>query len=219
MLRGASFENLLLSIPAILIAITFHEFSHGYVAYRLGDPTAKMYDRLTLNPIKHFDIIGGLMLLLVGFGWAKPVPINPTYFKNYKRDTALVGLAGPAANIIISFITLIVVRILAKTNLTVDFNSYSGIILIGFVTMLHYIIQINIALAVFNLIPVPPLDGSKILMAILPERYYNIMLRYENYGMIILMLLLITRILTPILRIVSNFILSNLELLVRLIGL
>ena len=201
MLRGASLEHILLSIPAVLIAITFHEYAHGYVAYKLGDPTAKNYGRLTLNPIRHIDPLGGIMLLVVGFGWAKPVPVNPAYFKNPKNGMAQVALAGPVSNIILAFITLLIAHIFEFQNIYV-------------LTMLVRLVILNIGLAIFNMIPIPPLDGSKIFSSLLPSRIYFGIMRYERYAHIILLLLLFTGILTPFLRWMVDWVLSALTFLV-----
>ncbi|MCG8500504.1 MAG: site-2 protease family protein [Firmicutes bacterium] len=210
MFRGNSLEQILLSVPALLIAITFHEFAHGYVAYRLGDPTAKNYGRLTLNPVKHLDPLGAITLLLVGFGWAKPVPVDPAYFRNPKKGMALVGLAGPAANIIIAFLTLVLAAIF-------EINLFRGT---GYLAgMMIYTIFLNIGLAVFNLIPIPPLDGSKIFSAFLPPKIYFGIMRYERYAHVILLLLLFTGILTPFLVFLQRIVLNALILIVNVLPL
>jgi Zn-dependent protease len=170
--------NLLLSIPAILIAITFHEYAHGWMAYRLGDPTPKFYGRLTLNPLAHLDPIGTLMLLIFRFGWAKPVPINPNNFSNYRRDTVLVSIAGPSANFLLAIIFALIGRIVMPLYI-IPINAFLSIS-----------IYVNIALAIFNLIPIPPLDGSKLLLLFLPYRYTYIMGFLEQYGFIIIVMLI-----------------------------
>lgn len=175
-------DNLLvyiLRIPALLISLTIHELSHGYVAYRLGDITAKSQGRLSLNPFRHLDPIGTIMMVVVGFGWAKPVPVNPLYFRDKKKGMMLVSVAGPLSNILLAFITVLVFYITTAIVGAV----YSGVqtpalYLLIFLQLLFYM---NLSLAVFNLIPVPPLDGSKILSAVLPtEKYFHLM-RYERY--------------------------------------
>ncbi len=167
-----------LLIPVILFALSVHEYSHGMVAYRLGDPTAKYAGRLTLNPLSHLDPMGTIMLFLVHFGWAKPVPVDPSYFANPKRDMLWVAVAGPASNMVLAFFSGLVIRFI---------NTYPALFLssaIGpsFVTMMHLSLQINLALAVFNLLPIPPLDGSKILYGVLPREYEHIAYNLERYG-------------------------------------
>lgn len=173
-------------IPALLIAITFHEVAHGWVAYKLGDPTAKNMGRLTLNPIPHIDPIGALMLLIARFGWAKPVPVNPLYFRgDRRRGMVLVSLAGPLANFIlafvISFLIYIVIYLLPVMELSVYVLQFLLILLIY-----------NVYLGIFNLLPVPPLDGSKILANLLHPRHTGFFLQLERYGFLILLLLIFT---------------------------
>lgn len=171
--------NLLLSIPAVLIAITFHEYSHGWMAYKLGDPTPKLYGRLTLNPLAHLDLIGTIMLLIFRFGWAKPVPINPYNFSNYKRDTVLVSLAGPITNFLLALLFSLMARILAPLYIfPLNVFLFSGI-------------YVNIALAIFNLIPIPPLDGSRLLLLFLPDRYMYVMGFLEQYGFVLIAMLIV----------------------------
>jgi len=173
-------EKLFILVPVVLMAITFHELAHGWVAYRLGDPTPKAQGRLTLNPISHLDPLGALLLLVAGFGWAKPVQVNPYYFKgDRQKGMMLVALAGPLANILIAFIGAVLFNYLGNFgNLTYIFFS-------------NWVI-INIYLAAFNLLPVPPLDGSKILAGLLPKSSLNFIYSLEGYGPLILMLLIIT---------------------------
>lgn len=179
--------ELILLLPAILIGLTFHEYAHGWVADRLGDRTARNQGRLTLNPIAHIDPVGFLMLILFRFGWAKPVPVNPY---NLRMDPAkgmlVVSLAGPTANLVVALAAALLWR-LGLHNLV----PYGNIFLI-------LIIQINVVLAIFNLIPVPPLDGSKILAGLFPSQA-RFIYGMETYGTIILLLLLFTGVLGKIL--------------------
>lgn len=170
--------GLILLIPAILFALSVHEFSHGVVAYKLGDPTAKDAGRLTLNPLSHLDPVGTLMLFLVHFGWAKPVPVNPAYFKNPKRDMLWVALAGPASNMALAFLSGLAVRAMSAVPGFYQSGSTGTMI----ITMFYLSVQINLALAVFNLLPIPPLDGSKILYGMLPAEYEHIAYNLERYG-------------------------------------
>ncbi|KNF07428.1 hypothetical protein CLPU_17c00530 [Gottschalkia purinilytica] len=168
-------------LPAILIAISFHEFAHGYAAYLLGDPTAKSYGRLTLDPMAHLDPIGFLLLIIAKFGWAKPVPIDSSYFKHRKRDTMIVSFAGPLANFIVAVISTIILAFGIKyrfNNIVMD--------------VINAIIIYNLALGVFNLLPFPPLDGSKILASLLPYKYENLFYQYEKGLYVILIILVIT---------------------------
>ena len=190
-------EIALLIFP-VLVAVVFHELAHGYVAYLCGDPTAKNAGRLTLNPLKHLDPIGTIVFLVTRMiGWAKPVPINPLYFRNFKRDLLLVSIAGPATNFLIAFVGGIALKILYGISINNAFLYYK--ILLPLAIILKFTVQINIALCFFNLLPIPPLDGSKILMAVLPEnlnRYYSYL---EPFGFVIILILLFTNILDKIL--------------------
>ncbi|MDE4541728.1 MULTISPECIES: site-2 protease family protein [unclassified Thermoanaerobacterium] len=158
--------------------MSFHEFSHGYVADKLGDPTPRQSGRLTLNPLAHIDPLGLIMLFIIYFGWAKPVPINPYYFKDRKKGVLYVALAGPLSNVFLAIITRILMFY------------FGNIPVLGlFLTILY---QYNLVFAVFNIIPIPPLDGSKVLWSILPQKEAYIYSQYEQYGQIALLLLLFT---------------------------
>ncbi len=171
--------DILLSVIPALICITLHELSHGFVAWKLGDTTAKDAGRLTLNPIKHLDIMGILMMVVFRFGWAKPVPVNMYRFQNPKKGMAITALAGPAANVVITIVFLFVYGLL--------FQTLGGT---GFVLKTIYITAyLSISFAIFNLIPISPLDGSKILFSVLPSERYDQLMRYERYGMILLLVL------------------------------
>ena len=185
-------ESFLLLAPPILLAITFHEYAHGWTAMKFGDPTAKMMGRLTLNPLVHLDPIGTLMLFLVHFGWAKPVPVDPRYFSDPKRQMLWVALAGPVANMILAFFSGILIIGFASSN----FMFSSNTALIG--NMLVYSLQINLALAVFNMLPIPPLDGSKILRGLLPYEYEHIAVQMEQYGPWVLMSIILFGMMTGV---------------------
>ncbi|RLC57430.1 MAG: site-2 protease family protein [Candidatus Cloacimonadota bacterium] len=179
--------RLLIQIPILLLTLTIHEFSHGYVAYLLGDDTAKRAGRLTLNPISHIDPVGLLMLFIVRIGWAKPVPVNPYNFKNQKRDMAITAAAGPASNFVMAIILSVVFNLLKAANPNI---LYSGSVMIQFFTgMLVYAILINLALGIFNLLPIPPMDGSKILGGFLSDEAYYKYTAQERKGAQILMII------------------------------
>ena len=172
--------NLLLSIIPALVCITLHELAHGYVAYRLGDDTAKRAGRLTLNPLTHIDIMGLAMMVIFKFGWAKPVPVNMWKFKNPKKGMAITAAAGPLSNIIIAVICLFIYGVL------LGFGPRIGKVGSYFVEMLLITAYLSTALAIFNIIPIPPLDGSKVLYSFVSDRTYTKLMYYERYGMIIL---------------------------------
>ena len=171
----------ILSALVVLLALTIHEFSHGYAAYKLGDPTAKNFGRLTLNPIKHLDPIGAVCMLLFRVGWAKPVPIDPRYFKKPKRDFAISALAGPASNLLLSFLSAFLYLLTYSLLKEVEFSSEFTLSLaqnaLLFVWLLHII---NLSLAIFNMLPIPPFDGSRILYAVLPPRIYFRIMQNER---------------------------------------
>lgn len=202
--------SLILSIPGLLIALTFHEFAHGYAAYRMGDNTARYSGRLSLNPLDHLDIWGTLCLLFFHFGWAKPVPINPANFRDQKKGIIIVSLAGPFANFLLAFVCAVVCKILVR------FTAASEIA-VFFYQVFLYAEVMNVGLMVFNLIPIPPLDGSKVLMEFLPPRARYEMYRIERYSGIVLLLLVWTRVLTPILGTLSGWVFALLSLMTSLI--
>lgn len=196
-MNGFTYMFFLIFIRAIVVMTTLpvHEFAHGYVAYRLGDPTPKYQGRLTLNPLAHLDFFGTIMLMFTGFGFAKPVPVNTFNFKNRKRDMALVAFAGPVANVLLALVVIMVYKLIlcAQIFITGTVANY-GIFAI-FTDILYQIAYVSTALAVFNLIPIPPLDGSRIALIFLPEKTYFKIMQYEQYIFIALFVLLFTGIL------------------------
>ncbi len=182
--------ELLITVFCVFLSLSFHEFSHGYAAYKLGDDTAKNMGRLNMSPLSHIDPIGAVCLFLFGFGWAQPVPINPNNFAVGKRKRGMVitALAGPLGNLIMAFVCLLFMRVISRL-----YGGASGMFA-SFVTVVYILLSVlesmNIALAVFNLIPIPPLDGSKILNAVLPQKYYFKLMEYEQYGFILLIILI-----------------------------
>lgn len=180
--------DMVLRVVAILICLIIHEVSHGLAAYKLGDPTAKENHRLSLNPLRHLDLFGTLMMIVVGFGWAKPVPVDPRYFKKPKQGMAITALAGPVSNFILAFLSAIAVNFLSGA-MTVKGE---GGVLFTAARFFYLLVLLNIGLGIFNLIPFPPLDGSKVLAMFLPDRAYLQWMRLERYGMFVLMILLFT---------------------------
>ena len=199
MFFNLDFVLIALRIPALLLAITVHEFAHARMAYRFGDQTAKSQGRMSLNPLHHLDPVGTIMILFFGFGWAKPVPINPARFTDYRRGLRWVSFAGPLANFILSFFSLLFLHLLLK------FGIYQGL----FFRFIVVLTQLNILLAIFNLIPVPPLDGSKIVLSFLSSSYINIYRKIEAYAPLVLIILVFTGafryIITPPYNWVFNF--------------
>lgn len=184
-------------VPCVLIALTFHEFAHGYMAYKLGDPTAKNFGRLTLNPLKHLDPIGTICMIFFHFGWAKPVPINSRYFKKPRRDMALTAAAGPIMNFILAFFGMLVCRILTKIFVAFPAQSdFVYYIQYAALTLFSYFHMLNLSLGVFNLIPIPPLDGSRIFYIFLPQKWYFGVMKYEKYIQLALLVLLWTGLLS-----------------------
>ena len=178
-----SLQEYLYMIPMALIALSFHEVSHAFVSYLQGDPTPKDAGRLTLNPLASFDLWGALCMVFFRFGWAKPVPINPAWYKNKKRGIVLTSLAGPCSNILLALLFMI----LWKLYIVYAWSHIGGMWVLKLMEMG---IVLNCSLAVFNLLPISPLDGSKVLYALLPTRIYYKILRYERYGMVVLIVLM-----------------------------
>lgn len=203
---------LVLRLPIVCISLSTHESAHGYAAYRLGDPTARSLGRISLNPLKHFDLFGTLSMIFLGIGWAKPVPINSRYFKNPKRDFALTAAAGPISNLLLAFIGMLVLRVLdivlfdgtyyatlpgtpysladyAPTLMLESDIALSDKLLLVLMFFFEMFGMLNLSLAIFNLIPIPPFDGSRIAFALLPDRYYFGIMRYERIIMLVFIFL------------------------------
>ena len=200
----------LLCLPIILISLSVHEAAHGYAAYKLGDPTAKNFGRLTLNPVKHLDPIGFICMLLAGIGWANPVPINTRYFKKPRRDMALSAAAGPLSNLLLAalFCAILKVYSIFFPQAFLNLTGFAAKVLIFFGIFLYYGISLNITFAVFNLLPVPPFDGSRLLYVFLPPKYYFGVMKYERYLALAIMLLLLFGVLTPIINFVATGIMN-----------
>ncbi len=203
-LRSGNFSSaiiiLLYSLLGVMVAMTVHEWAHAFAAYKLGDPTAKNLGRMSLDPLKHMDPIGTICLVLFGFGWARPVMVNPRNLKNYRRDDAIISLAGPIMNLLTAFLFLGIYFLVLFT-----FGITNEIVL----NILNYIISINLGLGIFNLIPIPPLDGFHVINSIFIRKSFKVVEFLQRYGFIILIVLLASGVLTNIMTIVENWILNG----------
>lgn len=204
--------EILLIGPPLLLALTLHEVAHGYVAYKLGDPTAKALGRLTLNPLKHLDPLGTLAFFLIKIGWARPIPVNPRYLQNPKQDMLWVALAGPATNLVLAVLSAALAKTIWLFTPALP-SSYTVQIISGAINaMLLASVWINLVLCIFNFLPIPPLDGSKILHAILPASLARSYLGFEKYGFILILLLafsgILGKIILPIISFANNLLIS-----------
>lgn len=193
----------------LLTAMPIHESAHAWMAFLLGDDTARRNGRLTMNPFRHLDLWGSLLLIFVGFGWAKPVPINPRKFKKPRRDMALSAAAGPLSNILMALVLMIVYKVISYTGDTPALRYTPWVLQL--LDILLIMLTINLYLAVFNLLPIPPLDGAKLFGAVLPDRIYFTVMRYERYIMIALFILMFMGFLAPVLETLAGHLFSFLD--------
>ncbi len=207
---AAFLQALVLKVPALLLAVTVHELAHGWIADRLGDPTARRQGRLTLNPLPHIDPIGALAFVLAGFGWAKPVPVNAANLRHPVRDMAWVAAAGPVSNLAVAFVGLVAFVVIRRVEAVPFITEPLGGILL-------YVYQFNLVLAIFNLIPLPPLDGGHFLPYFFPRGSWALLHQLEQYGPFLLLLLVITGatryVVGPVFQIVSEIYLAIVRLL------
>lgn len=204
--------ELIILAPPLLFALTFHEFAHGYIAYRLGDPTAKDAGRLTLNPLKHLDPLGTIAFFFIKFGWAKPVPVNPSYFRNPKKDMLWVALAGPVTNLALAMVSAIMTKAIWLLASILPYSAAAEAILVPLNAMLIASVWINLVLCIFNFLPIPPLDGSRILMGLLPNNLALSYMRVERFGFLIIIVLafsgLLSKVIVPIISFANSLLLS-----------
>lgn len=194
-------------LAALVVAITIHEFSHALAAERLGDPTPRLMGRLTLNPLAHLDLLGTLMLLIARFGWGKPVQFDPFNLRNPRRDGAIISLAGPVSNLLIAIIASVLLNLIFSYRLSLIASPFIGLLVYWVIGLLQPLVVLNVVLAIFNLVPIHPLDGFKIVEGILPEEYARQWKELEPYGLMFLLLLIfpifgspspISRLISPI---------------------
>lgn len=197
--------DLIILAPPLLLALTFHEFAHGYIAYRLGDPTAQNAGRLTLNPLRHLDPLGTIAFFFIKLGWAKPVPVNPAYFRNPKKDMLRVALAGPLANLVLAVISAILTKAVWLFAANLPYSAMAEAILVPVNAMLVASVWINLVLCIFNFLPIPPLDGSRILTGLLPNKMAMSYLQLERYGFIIILILAFSGILSKVILPIISF--------------
>ncbi|MDP3695784.1 MAG: site-2 protease family protein [Desulfocapsaceae bacterium] len=191
--------------PPLLLALTVHEFAHGYVAFRLGDPTAQASGRLTLNPLKHLDPLGTIAFFIFHFGWAKPIPVNPAYFKDPQKDMLWVALAGPITNLVLAVISALMVKAVMLLAQSIPYSVLGEAILVPLNSTLIASVWINLVLCIFNFLPIPPLDGSRILTGILPPSLARPYMSIERYGFILLIILAATGVLAKLIIPLINF--------------
>lgn len=204
-----NFDQWIYIVPAILISVTLHEMAHGYVSYKLGDPTPKQDGRLSLNPLRHLDLFGTLALLFVGFGWAKPVRVDASYYKDPKTGIVWTAFAGPLINFVLSFMCVLAVVALIRYSYLIPANQAITEIFHYLSELLNYTALLSLGQAIFNMIPVPPLDGSKILYGLLPDSVFQWFMRNEQFLSLFIFLLLFSNVINGPLLTLRNLIFNG----------
>jgi Zn-dependent protease len=190
---SATIQDLAIRIPVFLLALTLHEFAHGWVANRLGDPTARLQGRLTLNPLAHLDITGTIAIVLIGFGWAKPVPVDGRYLRRPRQDMVIIAAAGPVSNLVLAVAVAFCYQMIPWGGMNLEWAWF----LVPLRAMLRTAVWVNVLLAIFNLLPIPPLDGSRVVSGFLPLRQAIGYSRLEPYGFVIIFLLFFSGVMDP----------------------
>ena len=207
--------SFLYSLPALLISLSVHEFFHAYTAYKLGDISQKLRGRLTFDPFSHIDLFGFISIALFGFGWGKPVIVDDSKFKNRRRDNMLVSIAGPLSNLVLAIIFTLIFKIMYETNLFTlyDLNPQVGD---SIFTMMYIAISFNIIFAIFNMIPIPPFDGARLLFYILPPKYEKVMFKISQYSFFIIIFLFVTGLGTKIITPIYNLLMGMISIFILL---
>jgi Zn-dependent protease len=204
--------ELIILAPPLLFALTLHELAHGFVAFHLGDPTARDAGRLSLNPLKHLDPLGTIAFFFIKIGWAKPVPVNPSYFRNPKKDMLWVALAGPVTNLVLAIASAILTKGIWALASVLPYSAAAEAILVPINSMLIASVWINLVLCIFNFLPIPPLDGSRILTGILPDHLALSYMKIERFGFVLILVLafsgVLSKVIVPIISFANSLLLS-----------
>jgi Zn-dependent protease len=204
--------ELIILAPPLLFALTLHELAHGFVAFHLGDPTARDAGRLSLNPLKHLDPLGTIAFFFIKIGWAKPVPVNPSYFRNPKKDMLWVALAGPVTNLVLAIASAILTKGIWALASVLPYSAAAEAILVPINSMLIASVWINLVLCIFNFLPIPPLDGSRILTGILPDHLALSYMKIERFGFVLILVLafsgILSKVIVPIISFANSLLLS-----------
>lgn len=204
--------ELIILAPPLLFALTLHELAHGFVAFHLGDPTARDAGRLSLNPLKHLDPLGTIAFFFIKIGWAKPVPVNPSYFRNPKKDMLWVALAGPMTNLVLAIASALLTKGIWLLAAVLPYSTVAEAVLVPINSMLIASVWINLVLCIFNFLPIPPLDGSRILTGILPDHLALSYMKVERFGFVLILVLafsgVLSKVIVPIISFANSLLLS-----------